>query len=59
MEVQGLADDDLEAVVSYLRTQAPVHHIVPPHQTTLLGKVVKATFLSHPVRPFPGRRSRA
>lgn len=51
MEMQGLADDDLRAVVSYLRTQAPVHNVIPPHQTTLLGKVVKATFLAHPVGP--------
>ena len=51
MEMQGLADDDLEAVVSYLRTQAPVHNAVPPHEFHLLGKIVKATLLSHPVGP--------
>jgi mono/diheme cytochrome c family protein len=51
MEMQGLADDDLRAVVSYLRTQAPVHNPVPPHHFTLLGKVVKATMLSKPVGP--------
>jgi len=49
MEMQGLADDDLRAVVSYLRTQPPVHNVVPPHHYTLLGKVVKATMLSKPV----------
>ena len=31
MEMQGLSDDDLQAVVSYLRTQAPVRNPVPPH----------------------------
>lgn len=51
MEMQGLADDDLEAVVSYLRTQAPVRHAVPPHDFRLLGKVVKATLLANPIGP--------
>ena len=51
MEMQGLADDDLQAVVSYLRTQAPVRNPVPAHQFNLLGKVVKATALAKPVGP--------
>src|SRR6185503_17070789 len=51
MEMQGLADDDLQAVVSYLRTQPPVHNEVPPHHYNTLGKVVKATALSKPVGP--------
>ena len=51
MEMQGLADDDLEAVVSYLRTQAPVHHEVPWHAYTTLGKVLKATVLAKPIGP--------
>jgi mono/diheme cytochrome c family protein len=51
MEMQGLADDDLRAVVSYLRTQAPVRNPVPPHHYNLLGKVVRATVLSKPVGP--------
>jgi len=51
MEMQGLSDDDLQAVVSYLRTQAPVRNPVPPHYYNLLGKVVKATALAHPVGP--------
>ena len=51
MEVQGLSDDDLVAVVSYLRTQAPVNNPVPPHRFTLLGKVVRATVLANPVGP--------
>jgi hypothetical protein len=29
MEMQGLSDDDLLAVVSYLRNQAPVRNAVP------------------------------
>jgi mono/diheme cytochrome c family protein len=51
MEMQGLSDEDLMAVVSYLRTQAPVHNPVPAHQYALLGKVVRATVLANPVGP--------
>ena len=51
MEMQGLADDDLRAVVSYLRTQPAVHNTVPPHHFNVLGKIVKATVLSKPVGP--------
>ena len=51
MEMQGLADDDLQAVVSYLRAQAPVRNPVPPHYFNALGKVVKATALSKPIGP--------
>jgi mono/diheme cytochrome c family protein len=51
MEMQGLSDDDLTAVVSYLRSQPPIHNPVPAHSYTLLGKVVKATLLANPVGP--------
>jgi mono/diheme cytochrome c family protein len=51
MEMQGLSDDDLLAVVSYLRTQAPVRNVVPAHHFTLLGKVIRATALANPVGP--------
>jgi mono/diheme cytochrome c family protein len=51
MNKQGMADDDLVAVVSYLRSQPPISHMVPAHQYTLLGKVVKATVLANPVGP--------
>ncbi|MEP6764558.1 MAG: hypothetical protein ABJB66_09625, partial [Gemmatimonadaceae bacterium] len=46
MEMQGLANDDLEAVVSYLRAQQPVNNAVPWHDYTFLGKIVKATAMS-------------
>ena len=59
MEMQGLADDDLEAVVSYLRTQAPVHNVVPPHQFRLLGRIVRATLLANPVGPSSPPPARA
>ena len=51
MEMQGLADDDLQAVVSYLRTQPAVNRRVPDHHYTMLGKVIKATVLAKPVGP--------
>jgi len=51
MEMQGLSDEDLVAVVSYLRSEPPVHHVVPAHQITLLGRIVTATVLAHPVGP--------
>ena len=59
MEMQGLSDDDLQAVVSYLRTQAPVHNVVPPHHFNVLGMVVKATALSQPVGPATTPPARA
>lgn len=51
MEMQGLSDHDLVAVISYLRSQPPVQNPVPAHQYTLLGKVVRATVLANPVGP--------
>lgn len=51
MEMQGLSDEDLAAVVSYLRVQAPVRNPVPNHHFTLIGRVVKATALANPVGP--------
>jgi mono/diheme cytochrome c family protein len=51
MEVQGLSDEDLVAVVSYLRTQPAVKHEVPRHEYSLLGRVVRATVLADPVGP--------
>jgi mono/diheme cytochrome c family protein len=59
MEMQGLADDDLEAVVSYLRTLPPVRHAVPAHEYTLLGKVLKATVLANPIGPAEPPPARA
>jgi len=51
MEMQGLSDEDLVAVVSYLRTQPAVHNVVPAHTFTMLGKVLKATVLANPIGP--------
>src|SRR6478609_6277708 len=51
MEMQGLSDDDLQAVVSYLKSQPAVHNPVPAHYYTVSGKVVKATAMAHPTGP--------
>jgi mono/diheme cytochrome c family protein len=59
MEMQGLSDDDLQAVVSYLRTLPPVRHPVPAHEYTLLGKVLRATVLASPIGPAEPPPARA
>jgi len=51
MEFQGLSDEDLVAVVSYLRAQSPVRNPVPMHHYNVLGKIVRATVLAKPVGP--------
>lgn len=50
MNFQNISDDDLRAVISYLRATKPVHHEVPAHDLTLMGNVVKAFFIK-PVGP--------
>ena len=51
MEMQGLSDEDLTAVISYLRTQPAVRNAVPAHEYSLLGRIVRATVLANPVGP--------
>jgi mono/diheme cytochrome c family protein len=41
MPFHRMADSDLEAIVSYLRAQAPVRHEIPPVRYTFLGKAVR------------------
>jgi mono/diheme cytochrome c family protein len=42
MPFGNMSDDDLVAVISYLRAQPPVRNAVPPNDWTLMGKVVKS-----------------
>jgi mono/diheme cytochrome c family protein len=42
MPFANLADDDLTAIISYLRSLPPVHHAVQPHHVNVLGRIVKA-----------------
>jgi len=51
MEFQGLADDDLLAIVSYLRTLPATPHLVPAHEYSTLGKVLNATMFATPAGP--------
>lgn len=58
MPFAELADDDLTAVISYLRTTAPVKHAVPAHELNLPGNVVRAWVLT-PVGPKNTPKERA
>jgi len=50
MPFHNMSDEDLRAVISYLRTQKPVYNPVPPNQLNTMGNIVKA-FLVKPVGP--------
>jgi mono/diheme cytochrome c family protein len=50
MTAQDASDADLTALVSFLRSQAPVRNAVPAHQPNLLGKAVLA-FVIKPAGP--------
>lgn len=50
MPFHNTSDEDLTAIISYLRSQPPVQNRVPVHDFNLLGKVVRA-FLIKPVGP--------
>lgn len=50
MPFHNTSDNDLTAIISYLRSQPPVKNEVPKHDFNLIGKAVKA-FLIKPVGP--------
>lgn len=50
MEYHDLSDEDLTALLSFLRAQKPVRRVVPKHQLTFLGKAVLA-FAIEPIGP--------
>jgi len=50
MPFHNTSDEDLTAIISFLRTQHPVHNPVPDHQPNLMGNIVKA-FLVKPAGP--------
>ena len=50
MPFNNMSDEDLTAIISYLRAQKPVRNEVPDHTLNLLGKGVKA-FMVSPVGP--------
>ena len=42
MPFENMSDEDVVAILSYLRAQPPVRHEVPENQWTLIGKVIKS-----------------
>lgn len=50
MPFHNMSDEDLTAVISYLRAQKPVSNEVPEHTMNTMGKVIKAFFIT-PVGP--------
>ena len=50
MPFHNMTDEDLTAIISYLRTQDPVKNQVPNNQLNFMGKAVRA-FLVTPVGP--------
>lgn len=50
MPFHDMADEDLQAVISYIRTQRPVNSNVPAHELNPIGMTAKA-FLIQPVGP--------
>ncbi|ULQ57250.1 cytochrome c [Flavihumibacter rivuli] len=50
MPFQHMADEDLVAVLSYLRSLKPVHNRIPENEYNLMGKMLKA-FVLKPVGP--------
>jgi len=51
MPFQQLSDEDLTAVVSFLRSQEPVKHHVEPSEYSFLGKALMAFGMIKPVGP--------
>lgn len=50
MSYNGMSDDDIAAIISYLRTTPPVHNLVPDHDYNVIGKIL-IRFLIKPVKP--------
>lgn len=50
MPFHNVSESDMSAIISYLRTLAPVRNIVPQNEYNVMGKVVKA-FMVKPVGP--------
>jgi len=57
MPYTDLCDDDLVAIISYLRTQPKVRHVVPEHDINPLGRIVQAYLLEPKGPSSPPRKS--
>jgi len=53
MEMQGLSDEDLVALISYLRSQPAVRHELPDQHYNIVGKAVMAFVLKPPTVGTP------
>ncbi|HET9825314.1 MAG TPA: cytochrome c [Chitinophagaceae bacterium] len=53
MPFHNTSDEDLTAIISYLRSQKPIRNEVPGNKLNVLGKIVKA-FMVTPVGPQGG-----
>ena len=42
MPFHNMSQQDLDAIISFLRTQSPVRNVVPGNKFTLIGKIVKS-----------------
>ena len=42
MPFENMSDEDVVAILSYLRAQPPVRNEVPPNEWTLIGKIIKS-----------------
>ena len=50
MSYNGMNDDDISAIISFLRSTPPVRNVVPEHDFNMVGKVLMR-FLIEPVLP--------
>lgn len=50
MTYNGMTDDDIQAIISYLRATPPIHNVVPDHDYNILGKIL-LRFLIKPASP--------
>ena len=51
MPFQEMSDEDLTAIISFLRSQEPVKNVIKPTELSFLGKAVMAFGLIKPVAP--------
>lgn len=50
MPFHNISESDMQAILSYIRTQPPVHNKIPENDYTVLGRAIKA-FLIKPTGP--------
>ncbi len=50
MSYNGMSDEDIAAIISYLRTTPPIRNVVPDHDYNIIGKILMR-FLIKPVTP--------